>query len=99
MPPLRIELHPEAEDELDEAVGRYEAERRGVGLRFAAAVSAALDRLAAAPDLGPRLAPGVRRLLVPGFPYGIVYAPEPERLFVVAVAHGRRRPGYWRRRR
>lgn len=99
MPPLPIELHPDAEAELDEAVGRYEAERRGVGLRFAAAVVTALDRLAAAPELGPWLAPGVRRLLVPGFPYGIVYAPEPERLFVVAVAHGRRRPGYWRYRR
>lgn len=99
MPPLPVELHPDAEAELDEAVGRYEAERRGVGLRFAAAAAAALDRLAAAPELGPWMAPGVRRLLVPGFPYGIVYAPEPGRLFVVAVAHGRRRPGYWRYRR
>ena len=99
MPPLRVEFHPEALAEFDEAVDRYEAERRGVGVRFAAAVAAALDRLASAPELGPPLAPDVRRLLVPGFPYGVVYAPEGGRLVVVAVAHGRRRPGYWRHRR
>lgn len=99
MRPLPIALHPDAEAELEAAVARYEGERRGVGLRFAAAVAAALDRLASSPELGPWLVPGVRRLLVPGFPYGIVYVPEAERLIVLAVAHGRRRPGYWRRRR
>jgi hypothetical protein len=37
-------------------------------------------------------------VLVPGFPYGLLYRAEPERIFVVAVAHVHRRPGYWRRR-
>ncbi len=55
--------------------------------------------IAATPELGPWLPPGVRRLLVPGFPYGVVYAPEPGRVVVLAVAQGRRRPGYWRGRR
>lgn len=76
----------------------YERERRGVGLRFAAAVASAFDRLASAPELGPWLTRRVRRLQVPGFPYGIVYVPEGERVFVLATAHGRRRPRYWRAR-
>jgi plasmid stabilization system protein ParE len=40
----------------------------------------------------------LRRLLVPRFPYGLLYRVEDERIFIVAVAHFSRRPGYWRSR-
>jgi hypothetical protein len=36
-----------------------------------------------------------RKCLVPDFPYGIVFAIEPEFVLVVAVAHAKRKPGYW----
>lgn len=35
---------------------------------------------------------------VSGFPYGVVYFVEHEVVTIVAVAHAKRRPGYWRDR-
>jgi len=31
-------------------------------------------------------------------PYAVVYRDQPEQIEIVAVAHGARRPGYWRNR-
>jgi hypothetical protein len=36
--------------------------------------------------------------LARGFPYVVVYLDEPERVWIVAVMHAKRRPGYWRER-
>jgi toxin ParE1/3/4 len=50
----------------------------------------------AAPGLGTRY---VRRLVSGGdFPYSVIYALRDDAIFVVAFAHGARRPGYWRNR-
>lgn len=37
----------------------------------------------------------VRHKLLIRFPYSILYVIEPDRIRVVAVAHQKRRPGYW----
>jgi len=41
---------------------------------------------------------GARRVLVRGFPFALVYLELAEEIRVIAVAHAKRRPGYWRRR-
>jgi hypothetical protein len=41
----------------------------------------------------------VRRILVHGFPYSLIYLERARTVWILAVAHHRRRPGYWRRRR
>jgi toxin ParE1/3/4 len=41
---------------------------------------------------------GTKRCLVKKFPYLVIFYEMPDCLLVVAVAHGRRKPGYWRRR-
>lgn len=57
-------------------------------------------RALAAPSEGAPLAGGRRRLLLDRFPYVLIYRPLPGGgVRVLAVAHGRRRPGYWRHRR
>lgn len=88
----------EAEQEAREAFLWYWQRDERAGLRFEAALTATLDRAAEAPEQGPVLDDGVRRLLVEGFPYGVLYAVEPDRVVVLAVMHLRRRPGYWRGR-
>jgi toxin ParE1/3/4 len=40
-----------------------------------------------------------RRCLVHRFPYGIIYAVEDDTIYVAAIMHLRRQPGYWERRR
>ena len=39
-----------------------------------------------------------RRMLVKGFPFGIVYRVTDETVLIVAVADSRRRPEYWAER-
>lgn len=93
-----MELHSAARAEFDEAADRYESERPGLGAAFIAEVRRTADRAAAAPLTGSPYGRQVRRMLVRRFPYALVYAVESERVFVVAVAHHRRRPRYWGRR-
>ena len=97
-----IEFLEAAEEEFLEAIDRYEEKQEGLGARFLAAVERASDRLEDWPHIGPvwtysEVPEGVRRLSLQTFPYHLVYVVEP-RLVVVAVAHMRRRPGYWRTR-
>jgi toxin ParE1/3/4 len=70
--------------------------------RFYDAVMASVDRAAAQPEMGVaarRGPPGTRRLLIERFPYSMVYLVHNGVLHVLAVAHAKRRPGYWRSRR
>lgn len=93
-----VELHPEAQDELVAAARFYEAQTPGLGFDFVDAVRQTYERLLEAPASGPAFGRRLRRLLVPTFPYGLLYRVEPDRIYVVAVMHLRRRPGYWRSR-
>jgi len=83
-----VEFHPEAEAELVSAARYYEEHAENLGV----------DLLAAVPESGHPFGLRLRRVLVPGFPYGLIYRAEADRILIVAVAHLHRRPGYWRRR-
>jgi hypothetical protein len=46
----------------------------------------------------PRHGRCARRYVVPRFPFSSVYRMREDEVEIIAVAHGRRRPGYWRSR-
>ena len=82
-----------------EAARWYETHRAGLGTDFLDAVDAEVGRIAETPRIGAPV-PGVsdetiRRRPVRRFPYHVVYVELPDRLQVLAIAHDRRRPGYW----
>ncbi len=93
-------LDPLAQAELEEAAVRYENERPGRGFRFADAVEAAVAVAVRSPSAAP-LVPYARKELelrqrtVRRFPYLVIYRDEGPVVRVVAIAHGKRRPGYW----
>ena len=58
-----------------------------------------LDRIEESPERWPSYIEGTRRLLFRRFPYFAVYKVLPQAVHVLAIAHARRRPGYWRRRK
>lgn len=98
MTPVRFS--PEALDELAEAALWYEARSAGLGAELLAEVEAALALLGSRPRSFPRLeglAPTleVRRALLARFSYALVFLVRPDELRVLAVAHAKRRPGYW----
>lgn len=89
---------PEAEREFLEAVATYEAERDGLGGEFLTEVERATRRIRSFPTHGSPYLAGTRRIVLRRFPYSVVYTSEADDLFVVAVAHHRRKPAYWRTR-
>ena len=95
--PVRISAAAEAE--LVEAARWYQNQRGGLGIEFLDAVDDAVSRVADTPDMGSAV-PGVsdqsiRRRAVLRFPYHVVYIVLSDRIQILAVAHDRRRPGYW----
>lgn len=96
-------MEEEAEAELKAAVQWYESKQQGLGLDFLNEVDAVFAIVASFPDRFP-LAPlipvrlGVRKCLTRRFPYGLYYVVLINEIRVLAVAHGKRRPGYWKDR-
>ncbi len=88
----------EARDELLEAVLYYESKEPGLGVRLREEVSHVVERILADPYLWRERAGGYRRVNCPVFPYYIAYFIRAEKIVIAAVAHGHRRPGYWRDR-
>lgn len=77
----------------------YDAQRVGLGEEFLTAIEAVLTRIEANADAGsqiPQVADDdIRRLLVQRFPYQVIYIRLIDRIQILAIAHERRRPGYW----
>jgi plasmid stabilization system protein ParE len=93
MTPVTL-LH-EAEIELWEAVAYYEEKASGLGLDFASEIERSLEILREAPERWSLRPDGTRRFLTQRFPYLIVYTHESDQIWVVAIAHCKRRTGYW----
>jgi toxin ParE1/3/4 len=96
---MKLEFHPEAEEAFLEAVLRYEAEVPGLGERFDAEIREAAAVLLEYPEIGAAMDPELRKLVLDRFPYSLIYSLTSENVYVLAVAHERRPPGYWAERR
>lgn len=100
---MPIRLHPDAAIDLGAAGDWYERQLPGLASDLADEVDRALEAIAEKPltwSLWPGVDPalGVRRFLLPRFPFAIGYIVEGDAITVLAIAHHRRRPGYWMRR-
>ncbi len=94
----RLEFHPEAQAEFEWAARFFEEKAAGLGVDFVRVVERLARRVLDFPNSGQAFGPRLRRMLVPRFPYGLLYSVEDDRIFVVAVMHLHRQPGYWRPR-
>ncbi len=89
---------PEAEKEMFEAAKYYESQAADLGIDFLSEAERAVGSIAELPLTWPVIEGEMRRRLVGRFPFGILYRIEPDEIVVVAVAHLRRKPGYWKER-
>lgn len=96
----RLRAAEPALDELREAVGWYEARRAGLGGELFDAVAETIERIRNHPEIGETASVDrkTRRALVSRFPYQVVYRLRADEIVIVAVAHLKRRPGYWKTR-
>jgi toxin ParE1/3/4 len=93
-----IPFLPAAEEEFLHQVASYEEERTGLGADFLDEVNRATRRIAAFPLHGSPYLAGTRRIVLRRFPYSVVYLEDPAGSLIIAVAHHRQKPGYWRAR-
>jgi toxin ParE2 len=71
---------------------------RGLGGKFLGRVTEALNHIQSYPESCPVLLGRARRKPLKQFPYSVVYSIDPSGIFVLAVAHQKRRVDYWRNR-
>ena len=90
-----------AREEFAAAVQWFEEQRAGLGAEFYDEVIATTARLEALPESGSPISRDglTRRLLLARFPYQVVYRLTPTEIVVLAVAHLKRRPNYWKDRK
>jgi plasmid stabilization system protein ParE len=78
-----------------EAAFWYEQREPGLGDRFKAAVDATKLLIQEQPGLGAPHRRQTRMRLVKRCPYHVIYRELEDKIVIVAVAHGKRLPGYW----
>ena len=95
---MRHEFHPEAVLEFEEAVKFYKQRGRKLGQRFAQEIRTTIAKIAAMPDRWRVVEQDVHICRARVFPNAVLYTIEADYILIVAIAHGKRRPGYWRHR-
>jgi plasmid stabilization system protein ParE len=95
---MRIQFHPDARAELRAARDWYYERSPLSAFAFAQTVQNAISRLKDAPSTFPLAERGTRKFVLQRFPFNIFYRALETEIIIVAVAHQKRRPGYWSNR-
>lgn len=91
-------LHPLAWQELEVAEAWYRQRSYEASAEFLSEIYDALENLAQWPQRWPFYQYGTRRFVLHRFPFSVVYRDEPATVSVMAIAHHKRKPGYWKDR-
>ena len=84
--------------EFEEAIEFYNQQRPNLGDEFASEVLNTITRILNHPEAWTKLSKRTRRCLTNRFPYGVIYQIRGNRILIVALAHLRKKPVYWRDR-
>lgn len=94
-----IRFHDDARIELVEQVRYYEEASPGLGERFGSEIEIAVSRAGRIPLLGSIYKYGTRRVFPKKFPFSVIYLVREQEVVILAIAHFRRKPAYWRNRK
>ena len=91
-------IHPAALEEAEAAMAWYGKRSRAAAEAFLNELDRAITQISQHPERHQLYEFKTRRAVLHRFPYLIVFREGTEGIEIIAVAHGRRRPGYWRDR-
>ncbi len=91
-------MRPEAEREIMDAAFWYDGQRSGLGDEFLDAVRAAGQRALEAPGMYQCVHRDMRRVLIPRFPYMLIFQERSDEVIVLGCVHGHRDPRLWQSR-
>lgn len=97
---MNYSFHPEAENEFIKTIDYFENQQRELGQDFSIEVYNTIQRIRINPRSWTKVSANIRRALLKRFPYGILYHYDhvQDNIFIVAVMHLSREPGYWKNR-
>jgi plasmid stabilization system protein ParE len=95
---LNIQFHKFAVEETAAAVDWYRDRSPAAADGFMRELNTLLAQVVSSPAIFARADPGYRRAVFRHYPFSIVYTERQNQIYVIAVAHAKRRPGYWRNR-
>ena len=95
---MYAELHPDADSEFSESALFYERRTAGLGGRFIQEIELGINLVVSQPLIGGQLVDKFWCFVLDSFPFSLIYSVERDRIWIVAVSHHHRRPGYWRER-
>jgi plasmid stabilization system protein ParE len=93
-----VSIHEVADTELKEAARYYESKVDGLGFAFLDEVERVVNLIRDNPESAPRIYKVVRRKILRGFPYSIMYSIVDDSIRILAIANQKRRPFYWQDR-
>jgi toxin ParE1/3/4 len=94
-----VEFHPAAQQEAEDAADYYDRQSPGLGAEFRRDLEEAVGRLGGNPGMYAAEIDEFRGCPLSKFAYTLFYLDLGDRVWVAAVAHQKRRPGYWARRK
>ncbi len=94
----QVEYYPEAKLEIRESSMWYDDKKGGLGLEFLLEVKNAEFKIVQNPQLWQVYESGTRRYLMKRFPFAVIYLLSKKKIQIVAVAHCKRKPEYWKER-
>lgn len=92
---MKIKFLEEAQLELDDAIGFYNTESKGLGSVFLQEVLNAIERIANYPDAWHPLSANTRRCQTRRFPYGLIYSIQKDFILIISVSNLHRKPDHW----
>ena len=95
---LKLIFHPAAGEELTEAAAFYEQRENGLGEEFLREFQRVVRLVLKCPGRWPVREYGFRKVGLSRFPHSIRYVEHNEFLYIIAVPHASRKPGYWKQR-
>lgn len=95
---MLVELHPDATAELASSADWYAERSPAASRSFLVAVDIAIANIKCDPNRFSLIDDRHQSCAVIKFPFQIVFRQIPGRILIVAIAHAKRRPDYWRER-
>ncbi len=95
---MRHAIHPEADAEFTDAIRYYAEIARELGIRFYREMERLIREVCVHPERFRMVDPPARRHFSAQFPYAIIYLVKADHVWIAAIMHMKRKPGYWRER-
>ncbi len=92
---MKFTFHPDARYELKKSVDFYEAQQTKLGLKFLEEIYSTLQLIIEYPTAFPVYSKNTRKCITNRFPFAVIYQIRKDEIFIAAIMHLARKPGYW----